>query len=264
MTKGIENLIKARFIAIDHLNSWVRTTSGCEAMNSPRRRIYEAKGLALLDATRLLNAEHFALTVPVKCRDCGGSGRYDDGYRAFPHCWRCNSSGTVRLEFVESRIPGIAVWHTPKEYAYRLPITGEMSFASTEWDVNRSGKDLEPEDAAGYLLTIDEAWPPRYAGRHEQCYDRCDCTDRYSLYVGCWDRWCAHCRTGEPKYRFHKRVGRVECTLMACEACYAVKKGLSLFDACIPLEMYRSPNIMAWINKNSALSDGKASEVRAC
>ncbi len=246
--------------SLDALNSWVRSSSGRHATASPQRRIYEAKRMALSDATRILGAKHYALTVPAKCRDCGGSGKYVDSYGAkFDHCWRCSNTGFVRLEFVESQVAEGIVWHSPRAKAWDLPIAGTRNFVEVDWDVNKPGRDLTPDEAARHLLVIDEAWPPRYRNLHKHCWEYCECTDIYSLYIGEWKEYCAHCRAPEPKHRFHKRAGRVECTLLACEECYAAKRGLDLFEAAIPLEMYQPPNVMAWINVNSALVwDGRA------
>lgn len=213
--------------------------------------------MALDEATRLLGAKHYRLTVPAQCRDCGGTGKYTDwDGREFNHCWRCGCTGRMRLEFVESHVAEGICWHSPRAKAYELwnRADGELSFAASDWGgPNVPGRELMPDEAAGHLLLIDAAWPPRYPNSHEGCYEHCECTDRYSLWLGRWTEYCAHCRSLEPKYNFHRRVGRVECTLMACEACYAAKRGLDLFDVPIPLAMYQPPNVMAWINANKAL-----------
>lgn len=257
------NDIREKLESLDALNSWVRSKSFYGPLNTPRKRIYEAKRMALNDATRLLGAKHYRIEVPTKCRDCGGTGKYEDSWgRKFDHCYRCCSAGQVRLEFIESHLTENICWHTPRERAYELwnAADSELSWASSDWGgPNQAGRDLTPDEAAKHLLVIDQAWPVRYPNSHGHCFEHCDCTDRYSLYLGRWNHYCAHCKGLEPKYGFHKRVGRVEFMLEACKECYEKRPGLELFDAPMPWEMIQPPNIMAWVNANKALVwDGRA------
>ncbi len=171
--------------SLNALNSWVRSRSGREAIASPQRRIYEAKRMAITDATRLLGAKHYSLMLPAKCRDCNGTGNYIDSYgHEFDHCWRCSNSGFIRLEFVESHIAEGIKWHSPRNKVYGLQVSGEVSFVATDWDVNKPGHDLSPDGAARHLLVIDEAWPARYPNSHKQCYETL--LVHGSVFALCW------------------------------------------------------------------------------
>lgn len=243
--------------SVDALNSWVRSRSFYGPISSARRRIYEAKKMALKDATRLLTCEHKLITVMARCRDCGGSGKYDDGYRKFDHCYRCFNKGMVRLEFVESNIADRFRWHSPRSesYSFAPAQMGEISFAATDWDVNKAGKDLTPDEAAKHLLVIDAAWPPY---RYGDCRQYCECTGHYHLYVGRVDKACAHCGSMAVSERCHKTHGRVEFTFGICADCRKSLTTDQQWAVCLPLELIQPANIMAWVNANAALIDRRA------
>jgi hypothetical protein len=72
-------------LATDLLNSWVRSKSFHYNYASPRRAIYAYKNQVIESAERAgLYAEPATcFRIKVTCRDCGGSGQYEDwsGYR---------------------------------------------------------------------------------------------------------------------------------------------------------------------------------------
>jgi hypothetical protein len=242
-----------KLASVDALNSWVRSRSFYGPTVSPRKRIYEAKKMALKDAVRLLDCDHKLITIMAKCRDCGGTGKYCDGWSEFDHCYRCFNKGMVRLEFVESSIAGRFRWHTPRSesYSFAPPQMGEISFAATDWDVNKDGKYLTPDEAAKHLLVIDQAWPP---SRYGDCGTRyCECTGHYHLYAGAVDKVCSHCGSQDVSERCHKTRGRVEFTFGICAWCRKTLTTDEQWNVSLPLELIQPENLMAWVNANAAL-----------
>ena len=65
-------------IAIDRLNSWVRSDSARSWHSSPRYAIYDWKHHVIERAIKEHRAECRGLYLTLNCRDCGGSGKYID------------------------------------------------------------------------------------------------------------------------------------------------------------------------------------------
>lgn len=150
--------------ALDHLNSFVRSNAHRDyALYSPRNYIYLAKAWAIKAINELKLPQPFThVQVTVKCRDCDGTGRYVDDY-GYKHdrCWKCSSTGWVRLKFIETLVDirwKVVRWHTPVEH---YPINEHKdeehySYHDTRWQPNQPGKDLAPWEVAKYLNVLHD------------------------------------------------------------------------------------------------------------
>lgn len=265
--------------AVDRLNSWVRSPSyrhGC--YGGAIRFVYDVKvecirrgyQEGLIDSIRLIE-------VPLKCRDCGGTGRYDaDGHGERDHCWACGNTGTAKLRFYETRFLELSLrWHTPRD---RFPWLGIDNPAAPEppgdWSPNQRGKDLTPSEAAELLL-IAEGWYRQY-GPHRRSIANEE-NLQYKLYVGNEpeDR-CSLCdgprefRLDYPEWREGSNLmvtrGRIAWTAHTCNACDAkqwatssvwdgtryVPNGPCRFAACpLPASLI-TPQIRRWIEARDA------------
>ena len=250
--------------AVDRLNSWVRSTSFSGGMCAIglRRRIYEIKGQAIEAARGEFVCSHRPLTTIATCRDCGGSGRYTDwGGHEWPHCRACESSGNVRLRFVETTILttdwriGSFRWHSPRE-RWTLPssLLG-VEIEPGDWHVNLPGRDLTLNEAARDLLACDARFPGR-SYRKLQCYDGCDCPRHYTLYLGRANKACPHCgvaldESNRSPVSCGKRDGRAEYSFVPCAACYArLGKTMEIFNVGMPPELLEPEYVRAWVEKN--------------
>jgi len=186
--------------ALIALNSWARSREATRGLNRGlRRAIYHYKNAALraliqggVDLSpRLVYAE-------AQCRDCGGSGCYYDGDcdRELDHCYRCHSTGKVRLEFIQATLPGGAIWHSPREYLkcptclLSLVEGREAEPAGESWNVGREGKALDFQSLAGALNQVED-WhgiPARHAITWQD-----DEPSHYYLPLGVRPRTCAFC-----------------------------------------------------------------------
>lgn len=163
------------FVAImSRLNEWARRPAApVYPVPRPTASIYWAKE-ALLKELDLVPglARHSRVEALVKCRDCGGSGRYTfDSGDVADHCWRCFSTGQVRLEFIQSEIfDGRYQWHTPAAYASSR--WGSQTWARlvgdcpvpmvTDWSPQRPGKDYPMGEMITGLVTLRRALWPRH------------------------------------------------------------------------------------------------------
>lgn len=170
--------------ALDTLNRWARHRGGTTI---PRRVIYAMKDKALTELHRLgLTSERF-VHVDKKCNGCDGTGRYvhASGDTA-NNCFRCNSSGTQRLRFVETTLllARPLVWHSPvttnrwsgygtvrHHEAWRLINAGRErhvdsisvpSEPAEGWTVQLPGEALTAGEAAELLCLTEAAFPLKW------------------------------------------------------------------------------------------------------
>lgn len=238
--------------ALDRLNSWVRSKS---FRSGARRMIYHMKSDVLWCSN--LPMEHRGIIVAVKCRDCGGTGRYRDwGGNLLDHCRACNSTGTAKLRFIETKIAERIVWHTPAEKYPRGWEGGfeiEMSYAP-----NQIGNDLEISEAAR-LLNLAEPCFPR---PHDCCTEYGEFNDfNYSLYVGRTDpEICSLCGTmNDRQYGYSVTRNHIEWSDFACVKCekdFEKKNGgiVSIFKAfALPQHLVSHPEIQRWMDRHATI-----------
>ncbi len=147
--------------AVDLLNSWIRSDSHWGSFSSPRYAIYNWKHMLVKKALAEVPDCYRTVHVCLKCRDCGGTGKYIDSYgHNHLHCRKCSNSGVVRLDFLETEIEGFK-WHTPRDktWQFRTPIDWESAQCLTDWKPNAKGRDLEPCQVAECLNVCETALP---------------------------------------------------------------------------------------------------------
>lgn len=207
-TVAIDGLL-AILPRVDALNSYVRSDSARRGSgNYLSTVIYHYKREALKAATQYRVASHRRVVATSKCIDCGGKGRYTDSYGyTHDHCWKCGSSGTAKLRFIESTLAttlatpfqDCITWHSPDRDAYTFcPGYSEMPEESVgDWKPRQTGRDLTVDDLAKHLLEVEEFFPAKptrhYSGGD---YDYCETNPHreYTLYVGnSRDLGCALC-----------------------------------------------------------------------
>lgn len=257
--------------AMDRLNSWLRSASARRpACGSPYRAIYFLKREAIQWADTNLDCLHSVVKVKTKCRACGGTGRYVDSYgHEWPHCRDCSSRGTLALEFVQTIIRGGPVWHTPwiKFGVYRGPrYSGYYlhppyrlaRWVDDEWSVNQAGRNLEPEEVACDLNTIEGFWTNR-PGAYYTDYGGPFDDFKYKLYVGETDRSvCSLC--GDPSdesYSYGVSRGCIQWTDHSCRHCgnlyHNSAKIFELFP--IPKVLIESGHIRRFIERRSCVRE---------
>lgn len=272
--------------AVDRLNSWVRSESYRRAghASSPKRAVYWLKHCALEAAHATNLASHKLIAVPVKCRDCGGTGQYTSmAGDKYPHCHKCGSGGLTILYFVETDIAavtdqgtrdpwhGLVTWHSPIE---RFPLVHErlanrVPYTSFTWKPNQAGKDLTPAEVARDLNTAETFFTERPGPRYT--HDGGPYNDfAYSLYLGATDPTrCDLCLSATPRpgaYGVHRKItptgtpnhdgARVAWFARACVTCEAGYRGRrlgcgnDLFDVFpVPAEPLADEHIRAWIER---------------
>ena len=95
----------------------------------------------------------------VKCRDCGGSGRYTDswGY-THDHCRACGNTGKASLSFVVSTLWTGHAWHTPLMRWPSCKINTQSLVPIVDsYQPNQPGRDMTPQEVALDLYTV-ERW----------------------------------------------------------------------------------------------------------
>lgn len=160
------NQLQDALSSVDRLNSWVRSESYRQGNWDCRKAIYYLKRSALKKVLALgWPANHRAVVATVRCRDCDGSGRYLSSYgNRKLNCYPCNSTGLVRLEFIESSLPGGITWHTPRqEWQAIAPglLSQQAPMPVMDWQPNQTGKDLSIVEAANALNLAEVFFPDR-------------------------------------------------------------------------------------------------------
>lgn len=257
--------------SIDHLNSWVRSTSASGWYSSPRRAIYDWKSNALKNAIATGEAESHPIYLSLTCRDCGGSKRYTDSYGIkFPHCRRCSSTGITRLEFIVTEI-GPFVWHTPrdKSYSFHLPEDfWSKASLSVEWEPNAKGRDMELWEVVAALNVCEmavlrgELCKPSYHGVYDYGYWIGDSQhDRYKLNLGRLNGVCVFCgEAGKEKdpiahpgwldgHWCHAVRSCIDWVAYVCLSCNSTI-GSTVFDRFpVPVERLEHPEIRQWLER---------------
>jgi hypothetical protein len=218
---------------VDALNSYVRSPSYRGGLSGNLKRvIYHYKREALKSATNLQIVSHRRVWARSKCIDCNGKGRYTDynGY-THPHCRKCYSTGSVKLQFIESTIAAASiVWHSPERDCYDFLPIGWLEWpeeSAGDWAPHQPGKDLTADELAKHLLEVEGFFPnkPRryfwddYYGGGSYYYPFED----YEIYVGdSCDLGCVICGNQENVrqggYGVHTR--RLSWTAHICEPCH--------------------------------------------
>lgn len=248
---------------VDRLNSWVRSKTFALSW-SGRRLIYHFKGRVIRDAVTIGAAVCRPVWSATTCRDCGGSRRYTDwsGY-THPHCRRCSSTGSVRLEFIETEIAGVR-WHTPRESAWpAFWSLSEFDFTrapqALDWHPHADGIDLQLDDAIASLLVLERSDLEKPGRRWQGAEDWGGYVDdfaEYTIRIGRTDeRACSLCGgAADPGGWFGATLGRVEWTANACKVCSSLWGPIifqKLKDAGPPHALI-TPNVAEWISTHPA------------
>lgn len=273
--------------AVDRLNSWIRSDSHWGSFSSPRYAIYFWKlylvSRALADNPDCWRTVH----VCLRCRDCGATGKYIDQYgRNHGHCWKCDSTGTVRLDFLETTIEGFK-WHTPRDKTWRINgITNEDWVAAPcvteDWKPNAKGRDMEPWEVAECLNICEVSLPNPGTRMIWEGRDYCGDSDngKYKLFVGRSEQVCEFCKRPAVQKgdkpglmdgsMHHVSRGNIEWSAWACESCQGLfaksnrwsdaehkyvpegGNGKSIFaEFAIPQEKLEHPAIREWLARRS-------------
>lgn len=251
--------------ALDKLNSWVRSKSYRHgAYSGARRMVYFMKKEVLWHGFDL-KMEHRGIVVAVRCRDCGGSGRYVDSYGCrYDHCWACNSSGTACLQFIETKIEDQITWHTPRE---QFPWHWEGDYQiEVGYAPNQNGNDLEPWEAAQYL------------NRTEPCFRRphdyttsWSCTAfndfNYCLWVGRTEETCEFCGRVDQGFGMgycctRNRIGWAAHACRECDKKLSNRHGKpSIFEQfAFPYTLTAHPEIQRWMERHYSTNKGASHE----
>lgn len=256
--------------ALDRLNSYVRSPAYRAhyfLANGPRRAVYEMKRTALEVTHAAGIATHRRIVVKVRCRDCGGTGRYvDRDGQEYDHCYACDNGGSAILRFIESTLAERFVWHTPfgsEPQAIRTLFPSRMDLCmeeweaswepASDWDPNRPGQDLTPVEAAEALLLAEDAFPP--AVRKRARYDsRVDEEENYyrtwRLFVGNTETLCNFCKATEGLVGFSPGVGRIRWHAYVCRDC-SKAHGVEMFTQTpCPPDFLDSEPIRRWIERH--------------
>lgn len=221
-------LIRDEFDAMNVLNSWVRSRDhkGEHVVFA----IYDWKLEIIKRAIRNNETDIFPVFAKTRCRDCGGTGRYIDSFGGtWPHCRKCNSTGTVKLFFLETEIKGYR-WHTPRERTYLLKLpTGfyECSEEAVDWEPNQEGICLELSEIVGCLNILEETLGRNVLGSHsiedrDKYYDTVHHED-YRIFLGSSARICEFCGDAFEQGCYHHVTRKyVQWTAWACNSCRAV------------------------------------------
>lgn len=244
-------------LALDRLNSWVRSTSYPHLAYGPKAWIYAMKRTVLRLAGEVKLREDRSIVVTVPCRDCGGTGRYISGWGTrFDHCYACNSSGEVALRFVESTIPAGGreiVWHTPWMKAGAM-YDHENAVPVTDWVPNTPGCNMTPSEVCKALLVAEDAFAtktPRHHFDDEWGYDAAPRTiDQYDIHLGeCVNATCGVCyRPVSAGVGHTARAGRIHWRERVCGVCQKlVPHYYEHFRKVPPAELTSDPIVITWI-----------------
>jgi hypothetical protein len=214
---------------VDALNSYVRSDAARRAwVSNLKRVIYHYKRQALLQVVRAEASTQRLVVVTQTCIDCGGKRRYTDqnGY-THDHCWKCGSTGTVKLKFIESTLTAGFIWHTPDKEAWSIfgRQLWDVEHEAGDWLPNQKGRDLAPDDVATHLMAVEDFFherPQPYHSRDEWDYTTYRPHETYTLWAGDADRTlCGLCGTRENmrQHGFIVRTGRLHWRAALCMGC---------------------------------------------
>lgn len=220
---------------VNALNSFIRSSSFRKGITSGllKRVIYHYKREALKAATNLQMVSHRRVWARSKCIDCNGTRRYTDynGY-THPHCRKCYSTGSVKLQFIESTIaPASIVWHSPERDSFDFLPSGWREWpeeSAGDWAPHQPGKDLTADELAKHLLEVEEFFPnrpPRYYSEYDYgCGSYYYPFEDYTIYVGdSVELGCVMCGHQEQMCKFGHGVAtrRLSWTAHICDPCNA-------------------------------------------
>lgn len=215
--------------------------------------IYHYKREAIMSGESLGLAAHRRATVNTTCHDCGGCGKYTDQYGyQHPRCRRCYSTGTAKLDFVETEL-GDFRWLTPRDKAggfHRVGRFDELPETEQVWQVNQPGTDLTPSQVAEHLCEIEGFFQKRPPVQRGDWHDF-DIANSYRIWVGETPRGrCYMCGAlmTQPHGMHGITTGRLSWSASVCRNCSDTHKG-SVFDrvaSCLPDELL-TPQIRRWV-----------------
>lgn len=165
--------------AMDDLNRFARSSTAKWMGHRFVPMLYEAKKVVLADAIARGLAKLYRNNVTVKCRTCGGSGRYHGwnySVGSFEEdCRACRGSGKVLLHFVESVISCgdfNCTWHTPTVHWFDMGpvLNGISEVRATDWQPNQPGAELPVERLAECLNLIETHCAGRMRYYHDVQY----------------------------------------------------------------------------------------------
>ncbi len=227
-----------------------------------------------------------SIYLSLKCRSCGGTGKFTHESGEWSWCYKCSSKGIVKLTFLVTDIGGYR-WHTPweKSYSFKLPEgLYERASLSCDWEPNQKGRDLELWEVAKYLNVLEAA---TFGGLLEKpgshgIYDRDDWIgdhdhSKYRLHLGDSPRVCEICGRdavlkddgGSYDGVYHHVVRpHVDWSAWACDACKALYakcnrwddasckyvpdggNGKSIFDEfTVPVHLCQHPEVRKWLER---------------
>lgn len=231
--------------ALIALNSWVRSeVARALCVGRLRRVVYLYKYHALRAlADGGIDLSPVPVYVESQCRDCDGSERN--------HCWRCDNSGSVRLEFVQVRLPGGQIWHSPRE-PLKCPlqlldtVDGIEAILSKDWNVGKEGAAMDYQDLAA-ALNVAEAWygvPGWYTIRwwdNDPAY--------YKLPLGDRPSTCAFCDgpVAPGAMRYSAATLLLQWHDWCCASC-SKQFGTTFPEFPVPLELISEP-VALWLQR---------------
>jgi len=189
-TALISNSFWTPILALDRLNSWVRSTSRFGLQGTLKRTIYWTKTHAILDISKIYSIKMRRVMVKTECRKCDGTGvfvhwydwDYGHGREGGEPCLGCRATGTATLKFVETFIGPIR-WHTPQREWYSSSLDVYVPFPChygqrnddgyelTEWKPNQPGREMTNEEVIRDMLIIFRRWPHDVAFILDHYYD---------------------------------------------------------------------------------------------
>lgn len=251
--------------AVSKLNAWVKSARRGSDWSS-KYVVYWLKGLAIQQAQRLGLASHRRIAANVQCRDCGGSGKYEDRYGyTHDHCFACCNTGTARLEFIETMIADRLRWHTPLQKAWNyVPGYSSMEVEEvTDWQPNEgTGLELEADEAARLLNLVEGALAkgnkyPRgslYDGGYS--YGEADDFNSYTLWIGETSKdSCVLCGGTCERYSHGVAFGRLQWSANACSDCRQKFSNGGIWPELkrrIPQELLNQPNVREWARRHKS------------
>lgn len=252
---------------LDRLNSWVRSRSFRHGFGGRLDFvIYHLKSQAIQACIAAGIASHRLIATDVKCRQCGGTGRYVNQYGdEYPHCRACRSTGQAHLQFIETTIAGELIWHTPANHRVSFV---ERWWEWTEepagdWQPNTVGKDLAIDEAALLLNEVESFFPGRPYKRAVydgwDYYGEVDDFATYRLYLGATTEGvCGLCGgPSEPNQRYGVHCGRIEWSAPGCATCKALH-GNDIFKRLgerVPPQLL-TPGVRAWVERHPVMQGG--------
>jgi hypothetical protein len=259
------NPLHHAIIAVSALNAFARTNTVRQS-DGLKSQIYALKREAIIRARAEFATIERDITVSVKCRKCGGSGKwtsyhtYSRDVRNYGSCWGCGGSGKVTLHFrethigatlanmawpplmIDGKLVGDVCWHTPISQSEAC----ETPSAETNWHPLLPGKELTVDEVCAALNVAEE--------------ELCTLPREYRLNIGCGVEFCGICGGNEVKEWHWINRGLLSWSGAACQSCMDHYRSLSkdygpnLIFKKLPLpETILTPNVMAWCDRRGGV-----------